>query len=172
MSTPFNKTPFNFQPQVYLFPEQYNDDFRLQLRKYLNNIAIALNAKENGFYLEDETPTAGLFIPIATPNSSANVKFRPMFRVVVDFGALPDNGTKTVSHGITTTEDFSIVRFDGSATDPGATTLESAIPIPFVGNNPFEVEMEMDATDIIITTGMDRTNYTRTFIVIEYIKEV
>ncbi len=167
-----SSTPFNFQPEVYLFPEQYNDDFRLQLRKYLNNIASALNVKENGFYFEEETPTAGLFIPIATPNSSANVQYRPMFRTVVDFGALPNNAVKTVPHGITTTQDYSIIRLSGVATDPGATTLDSAIPIPFVGNNPFEVELEMDATNIIIETGMNRTNYTRTFIVIEYIKEI
>ena len=167
-----SSTPFNFQPEVYLFPEQYNDDFRLQLRKYLNNIASALNVKENGFYFEEETPTAGLFIPIATPNSSANVKFRPMFRVVVDFGALPNNATKSIPHGITTTQDYSIIRLNGAATDPGVTTITEAIPIPFVSTNPLQVVLTMDATNINITTGMDRTNFTRTFIVIEYIKEI
>ncbi len=173
MSLPFNKTPFNFQPQVYLFPEQYNDDFRLQLRKYLNNIAIALNSKENGFYLEDETPTAGLFIPIATPKSSANVKFRPMFRTVVDFGALPNNTTKTVPHGIITTEDFSIIKLQGGATEPGVSTINSALALPADGiPNNARVSLEIDATDVIIKTSMNRSSYTRTFIVIEYIKEI
>ncbi len=173
MSLPFSSTPFNFQSEVYLFPEQYNDDFRLQLRKYLNNISIALNAKQNGFYLEEETPTAGLFIPIATPNSSANVKFRPIFRTVVDFGALPNNTTKTVPHGITTTEDYSIVKLQGGATEPGVSTINSALPLPMDGiPNNERVSLEIDATNVIIRTAMNRTNYTRTFIVIEYIKEI
>lgn len=173
MSLPFSSTSFNFQPEVYLFPEQYNDDFRLQLRKYLNNIASALNVKENGFYLEEETPTAGVFIPIATPKSSANVKFRPMFRKVVDFGALPNATTKSVPHGISTTENYSIIKLQGGATDAGVSTLNSALAIPMDGiPNNQRVSLTMDATDVIIQTSMDRTNYTRTFIVIEYIKEV
>lgn len=173
MSLPFNKTPFNFQPQVYLFPEQYNEDFRLQLRKYFNDIAIAVSAKENSFYLEDETPTAGLFIPIATPNSSANVKFRPMFRVVVDFGALPNSTTKIVPHGITTTENFSIIRLNGVATEPGVSTLTEALSIPMDGiPNNQRISLTMDDTNVIIETATNRTAFTRTFIVIEYIKEV
>ena len=172
MSTPDLEPPFNFISEVFLFPEQFNDDFRLQLRKYLNDIVISLNVKETGFYIENEVPTGGLFIPIFSTDTNANLEYRPMFRVVVDFGALPNNTTKAVPHGITTTQDYSIIRLSGVATDPGATTLDSAIPLPFVGNNPLEVELEMDATDILITTGMNRTNYTRTFIVIEYIKEI
>lgn len=173
MSLPFNTDPFNFTPEVFLFPDQYNDDFRLQLRKYLNNMAIALSAKENGFYVEEEMPTAGLFIPLATPNSSANVQFRSMFRTTVDFGALPNNTTKTVPHGITTTQDYSIIKLQGGATEPGVSTINSALAIPMDGiPNNERVSLEIDATNVIIKTSMDRTSYTRTFIVIEYIKEI
>lgn len=169
----FEPNPFTFQPDIFLFPEQYNDDFRLQLRKYLNDIAVALNVKENGFYVEDEIPTAGLFIPTFSTTTSANTKFRPMFRTVVDFGALPNNGTKTVPHGITTTQDYSIIKLQGGATEPGVSTINSALAIPMDGiPNNERVSLEIDATDVIIKTSMDRSNYTRTFIVIEYIKEI
>ena len=172
MSTPEFEPPFNFISEVFLFPEQFNDDFRLQLRKYLNDIVISLNVKETGFYIENEVPTGGLFIPTFSTDTPSNVTYRPMFRVVVDFGALPNNSTKSVPHGITTTQDYSIIRLNGAATDPGATTITEAIPIPFVSTNPLQVVLTMDATNINITTGMDRTNFTRTFIVIEYIKEI
>lgn len=170
----FEPNPFNFQPDVYLFPEQYNDDFRLQLRKYLNDITIALNVKENGFYLEDETPTGAIFIPIFTTDGATNTKFRPMFRTVVDFGALPNNSTKTVPHGISTTQNYSVVHLYGAATQPGASTLTSSIPIPQAGiPNNDRIELEIDATNVIITTARNtRSDYTRTFVTIEYIKEI
>ncbi len=173
MSTPDFEPPFNFISEVFLFPEQYNDDFRLQLRKYLNDIVISLNVKEAGFHVENEVPTGGLFIPTFSTDTNANLEYRPMFRTVVDFGALPNNGTKTVPHGITTTQDYSIIKLQGGATEPGVSTINSALPLPMDGiPNNERVSLQIDATNVIIRTSMNRTNYTRTFIVIEYIKEI
>ena len=47
----FSSNPLNFQPEQYTFPEDFNDSFRIRLTQDLNNLAVALNAKENGFYL-------------------------------------------------------------------------------------------------------------------------
>ncbi len=174
----FSSNPLNFQPEQYSFPEDFNDSFRIRLTQNLNNLAIALNAKENGFYFDNEVPTGRLFIPRFTGegsliSASTNFSFRPVYRLVIDFGALPNNATKSVAHGITTDENYSIVHLYGTATNPGASTLTSAIPIPSASSvGADNVQLEMDATNINITTGIDRTAYTRTFVVIEYIKEV
>lgn len=173
MSTPDFEPPFNFISEVFLFPEQFNDDFRLQLRKYLNDIVISLNVKETGFFVENEIPTGALFIPTFSTDTSANLEYRPIFRTVVDFGALPNNSTKTVPHGITTTQDYSIIKLQGGSTEPGVSTINSALPIPMDGiPNNERVSLEIDATNVIIKTAMNRTTFTRTFIVIEYIKEI
>lgn len=169
----FSSNPFNFQPDVYLFPEDFNLDYSTKLRQYLNDIAIGLNAKENGFYIDNETPTAGLFIPTFSNTTAQNINYRPMFRLVVDCGALPNTSTKSVAHGLTTTQTYSIVKIYGGATDPGASTLTEALPLPFASPTLSDnISVTMDATNINITTGSDRTAYTRSYVVIEYIKEV
>lgn len=170
----FSKDPYNFQPETYAFPEEFNDVFVYKIKQYLNDIAIALNAKENGFYLDIETPATPRFLPLTTSlTGSQNFEDRTLFRKVVDFGALPNTATKTVAHGITTTENYCLIHLYGGATDPGVSTLTSGLALPFASpvlvNN---ISLEIDATNVIITTGSNRTAYTRTFIVIEYIKEV
>lgn len=168
----FSQNPFNFQPDVYPFPEEYNDDFLLKLRNYLNDIAIALNAKENGFYSQDETPTAGLFIPTFSNTTAQNINYRPVYRVAVDTGALPNTGTTSTAHGISTSASYSVIHIYGGATDPGASTITSGIPLPYASPTLADnISVTMDATNINITTGSNRSAYTRSFVVIEYIKE-
>ena len=144
----FNVDPFNFQPDTYIFPEEFNDDFRIKLRQYLNDSAVSLNSKENGFYFQGETPTGAQFIPIFSTTRSQNAQYRPVYRTVIDFGALPNTAAKSVAHGITTTQNYSLVNIYGAATTPGATTMTSGIALPFsspvLANN---IALEMNATD-------------------------
>lgn len=169
----FNPNPFYFQPDTYIFPEQFDDDFRLKLRQYLNDIALSLNAKETGFFIDTEVATGQSFIPTFSSTESQNAAYRPVYRKVVDCGALPNTATKTVAHGITTTQNYSVVHLYGAATDPAAGTLNSALPLPYASATAANtVELNIDATNVNITTGINRTAYTRTFVVIEYIKEV
>lgn len=169
----FNVNPFNFQPDTYIFPEEFNDDFRIKLRQYLNDSSVSLNSKENGFYFQEEVPTGRQFIPLFSTSKSQNVQYRPVYRTVVDFGSLPNTAAKSVAHGLTTTQNYSLVNIYGAATDPAAATMTSGIALPFsspvLANN---IALEMNATNIIITTGSNRTAYTRTFVVLEYIKEI
>lgn len=168
--------PFYFQPSTPLLPSEFDEHFTVILTQTLNDLAISLNAKDTALYLTTEIATGGLFIPTfpAAPLASTiNCQNRPMFRVVVDFGALPNNATKSVAHGITTTQNWSLVKLNGTATDPGATTMTLGVPIPYASSTAADIiELNMDATNIIITTGVDRTAFTRTFVVIEYITTV
>lgn len=169
----FSPNPFYFQQDAYLLPDEFNEEFRVNLSQYFNNLAISLNAKETALFLEDEIPTGGLFIPTFGTTKSQNVNFRPIFRTVVDTGALPNATTKSVAHGITTTQDYSFIRIYGGATDPGATTITSVIPLPFASPTLNEnIKVDIDATNVNITTGINRTAFTRSYVILEYIKEI
>ena len=162
-------------PENYIFPDIDTEEYDVKLRQYLNNMAIAVNGKDNGLYNNQEVLTGQQFLPTFSTQTAANVNFRDVFRMVVDFGPLPNAATKSVPHNIVTTQDYSIVKLYATATQPGATTITSAIPIPFVnvgapGNG---VQLDMDAINVnITTTSAAFIVYTRCFVVIEYIKTI
>ncbi len=175
MSSSISDNTNNFVPESYIFPEDNFEEYDVKLRQYLNKIGAAVNTKDSGFYLEDETITGQRFVPTFSTDTPSNVNFRDVFRKVIDFGALPNATTKNVPHGISTTEDFSIVRFYATATDPGASTLQAAIPIPYVNvASPTDgVQLDMGDTNIsITTTTANFIAFTRCFVIVEYIKEV
>jgi len=165
----------NLLPENYIFPEIDTEEYDVKVRQYLNIMAIAVNSKDSGLYNNEEVLTGQQFLPTFSTQTATNMNFRDVFRMVVDFGALPNAATKSVAHGIVTTQDYSIVKLYGVATDPGVTTITSALPIPFlnVGAPGNGVQLDMDATNInISTTSAAFTVYTRCFVVIEYIKTV
>ncbi len=130
-------------------------------------MTITLNKKETGLYEEFETATGQLYFKDLT---ATDPQKRNVSRVVVNFGALPNTGTKTVAHGITfpTPNTYSAVNIYAAATDP---TGIINIPIPYasptLANN---IELLIDATNISITTGSDRTAFTKCYVVFEFIK--
>ncbi len=175
MSTFLDGNPNNFLPESYIFPEDNFEEYDVKLRQYLNNISTAVNTKDSGLYTDEEVVTGQQFLPIFGTNTSSSLTYRNVFRKVIDFGALPNTSTKTVAHGITTTEDYSIVKFYATATDPAASTIQAAIPIPYVNvTTPADgVQLDMDATNVsITTTTANFTAFTRCFVIVEYIKLV
>jgi len=175
MSSSFSGNPNNFLPQTYIFPEDNFEEYDVKLREYLTDISSAINMKDSGLYLNEEIITGQQFVPIFNTSTSSNVNYREVFRKVIDFGVLPDSTTKSVAHGITTTENFTVVKLYATATDPAASTLQSGIPIPYVNvSTPTDgVQLEMDATNINITTTTSNfITYTRCFVVVEYMREV
>lgn len=139
----------------------------------LKSLANATNVREIGFMLDQELLTGKSFIPgvnIVSDGGSSQ-QFRSVLRLVVDFGALPAIGTKSVPHGITFDANFTLIQIWASATDPNGLI---AIPIPYAEPNQSQnsVALTMDATNVNITVGINRSNYTRCFVFIEYIQEL
>lgn len=93
---------------------------------------------------------------------------RDVYRKVIDFGALPNAGVKTVAHGITFDASSSLTHLYASATDPVNLLY---IPIPYasptLANN---IEISLDSTNVIITTGTNRSAFTICYVVIEWLK--
>jgi len=164
----------NFLPETYIIPDELKEK-DLKLRDYLSKIATATNSKDSGFYDDEEIVTGQKFIPVFSSDGSSNAEHRDVFRKAIDFGALPDNSTKSVAHEIDTTNDFSIVKLYGAATKTSSTDFQEAIPIPYLNSDvPAQgVGLEMDNTNIIIKTKAGGFNlYNRCFVVIEYLKVI
>lgn len=174
MSSTTTPNPNNILPTKFVIPEDYSE-LLIKLSQYLNEIALAVNSKEYGLMDSLETFTGKLFLPLFDATKGQSATFRDVFRVVIDTGTLPNAGTSTTAHGITTTENYSIVSIYGGATDPGATTLTTGIPLPYINTTTpgDSVTVNIDATNVnITTTTANYTSFTRSFVIIEYIKEV
>ncbi len=161
-----------------LYEENINSqtwkEYLVRLRQVVNNIAIVLNAKDTALYDLEEFVPGQQWFPKSSLNSASNSgvaqNYRQVFRLVVNFGALPNTTTKSVAHGIGNfSAEFSLTRLYGAASD---TTGLSYIPLPYssatsAANN---VELYMDNTNVYISTGVDYSSYNVSYIIIELLK--
>jgi hypothetical protein len=119
--------------------------------------------------LEFTTPGGGGGLPDLVDDveisSGRQVAGHATFFKLRDIGALPNTATKTVAHNIGAS--FALVDFWGVGNDPSA---PSSIHLNFVTNSAASnnVWMHTDATNIIIVAGTNRSNYTNSFVVLEY----
>lgn len=90
---------------------------------------------------------------------------KPIYRKVINFGALPNNTTKQVAHGISNLG--WIVNISGVSYD-----TNSYILLPYIGISSVSksVNLYANATNVIVITGEDKTNYTTTYVIVEYTK--
>ena len=135
----------------------------IQMYFQVNNHAIVINKKAHGV-LSIEAYGNGCEVYPATPGGNPRgVAFK-----AVDFGALPNAVVKAVAHGITFNTQTRIIRVSCWSNDPVA---PSAIPIPYVdvtGAGAFNIELNIDNTNVYITPAGNATAFTDTFVFIEY----
>ena len=138
-------------------------DMNLKLTDSYQQIASAVNNREISVYTTQELPNGQQYF-----NPSNAQLFQSVYRKVIDFGALPDTTTKSVAHGLTFDANTIFTHIYGAASDPTGTTY---IPIPYSSPTLNEnISLSVDGTNVIVETGIDRTNYTTCYIVLEYIK--
>lgn len=152
-------------------------DFNTNLRNYLNLLTITLNNKESGYYPQEEILNGQLFFPDYAnyvSSTSGNITYRPIYRKTIDTGTLANTGTTTIAHGITfypalpAATTYRLTRLYGAATDQATHTM---IPLPYSSPTLNEnISVYADGTNICITTGIDRTGFTKSQVVLEYIK--
>lgn len=141
----------------------------VRLYQDLNKMALALNLKDSGYYALQEFVNGQVYPPNAqaiagnAPNPN-----RQVFRTLVEFGALPNAGSKSVAHGIDITTSFIFTRIYGAASDK---TGRNYLPLPYASPTLNQnISLSVDATNVTVVTGINRTAYTDTWIVLEYIK--
>lgn len=142
----------------------------VRLYQNINAISINLNLKDTGYYSQLEFVNGQLWFPdaTATPSPSRPATYRQVFRKVINFGALPNAGAKSVAHGIPINVGYTFTRIYGCASDQVGLNY---IPIPFSSPTLNQnIKIVVDATNVTITTAIDYTAYTNTYVVLEYLK--
>lgn len=89
-----------------------------------------------------------------------------IYRKVINFGTLPNNGGKSVNTGITDLGEIINIR---GYSDNGNQTL----PIPHVATSPqnsIQIACGLNNQQVRITTASDRSSYTNTKVILEYTK--
>lgn len=104
-----------------------------------------------------------LFDTSETVTSKIWTNGKPIYRKVVDLGALPDTSSKNVAHNITGFDEF--ITISGFTSD-GTTRF----PLP--AGNPASagaINLHVTATNVVITTGTNRLAHDG-IAIIEYTK--
>jgi hypothetical protein len=150
-----------------------SDEFKellVRLYQNLNIMALSLNIRDAGIYNTDEFVNGQIFFPNPLLDSSTPEapEFRQVFRKVINFGALPNTTTKSVAHGITLTGATTFTRIYGAASN---TTGKVYIPLPYVSLTAGDsVQIYVDATNVNVITGNDKSAFTTTYIILEYLQ--
>lgn len=145
-------------------------EFLIRMAFNSNNILQLLNLKDTGVYITNEIINGQKYFPDPTLNSSTagTAVDRQVYRIVINFGALPNASTKSVPHTITITPLTTFTRIYATASD---TTGNLYIPIPFASaSGTDDIQIDVDLTNVNITTASDRTNYTVCYVVLEYLQ--
>lgn len=142
----------------------------IRLYQNVNNIALAVNNKDTSIYDVLEIQNGQTFFPNPNAQPGLQTKQRTVLRKVFNFGALPNAATKTMAHGITcTVGGTTFTRIYGCSSD---TTNRVYIPIPYADTAAVatNVELFVDATNINVITGTNRTSFDTTYIILEYMQ--
>lgn len=147
-------------------------DTLIRLYQNIGQMAIVLNTKDTGLYVQEEFITSQQYFPNPAITSTTvghtpgGPQMRQTFRKVINFGTLPNAAAKSVAHNIQQPA-WIMTRMYATASDLMA---QASIPIPFVstlGVNQ-NISLECTATDVVITTAVDYTPFTFCFVVLEY----
>ncbi len=136
----------------------------VRLYQNVNNIALALNTKVTGYYIEQEFVSGKLFYnPLADPNDP--LQLRPGFIKTINTGAL-GAGVTAVNHNIAVTATFQWMFISGAATNTGTLV---GYPLPFAGAAGNNIEVSVTATQVLINNNSGVT-FTDSQVTLEYCK--
>lgn len=153
-----------FIDETVYFPDEQGQ-LILKLTDNNRDIANAVNVREIGNYLQQEIVTGSILFSNASPSDTF-----PVFRKVINFGALPFPSPKPVPHGINFTDEFRMLKCWICATDPTAIEF-----IQFSFADPTTAQalsMRVTATNVVVTSNFDYSNFTSSIAVLEYVKRL
>jgi hypothetical protein len=134
----------------------------VRLYQNINNIALVLNTKCTGYYINEQFVSGKLFF---NPASSDPLKLRSGFIKTVNTGILPA-GITAVNHGIEVTSMLKWMFIYGAATD---TVTLVGYPLPFASVAGNDIEVSVTATQILINNNSGVT-FTDSQVTLEYCK--
>ena len=91
---------------------------------------------------------------------------KPVYRKVVNTGALPNTTTKNIAHGISNVKRF--IHIYGYAYTPN----NECYPLPWIHymDVSYQTNVYTNNTNICIVTGTNRSNITESYVILEYTK--
>jgi hypothetical protein len=166
-------TTYNFDVAQLQDVDVNSPEFKellVRLYQNVNRIILSLNLKDSAYYVNQEFVNSQLFFPSSISIADSQPTYRNVFRMVVNFGTLPNNTTKSVAHNIPVNSSFSFTRIYGTATNSTATSF---IPIPYSSTTAVadNLELYIDDTNVNIKTGADYSAYTICYVILEYLKQ-
>lgn len=144
-----------------------SDDFKeliVRLYQNINNMILAINLKETGYYVLTPFVTGQLWYP--DPTISNNQNYRPIHRKVVPFGPIGSGANTPVAHGIPFTNKWAVVNIDAVAVNNTGTFLY--YPLPWASaSGSANIQLYLDKTNIYINNQSGQT-FNLCDVVIEY----
>lgn len=134
----------------------------VRLYQNVNNIALVLNTKSSGYYINEEFVSSKLFF---NPASNDPLKLRPAFIKTINTGALAA-GVTAINHNIVVTNTFQWMFISGAATD---TVTTVGYPLPFVSVAGNDIEVSVTSTQVLINNNSGVT-FTNSQVTLEYCK--
>ena len=92
---------------------------------------------------------------------------KPLYRKVIDFGALPNTSEKNANHNIANLDMFTSI--NAISYNPTLNTF-FYIPLASTSSNSANIYILATPDQVRIGTGSDRSGFTKTYIILEYTK--
>lgn len=134
----------------------------VRLYQNVNNIALVLNTKVTGYYLNEEFVSGKLFF---NPASTDPLQLRPGFIKTINTGAL-GAGVTSVNHGIAVNANLKWMFISGAATN---TSTLVGVPLPYVSVANTHIQVSTTATQVVINNNSGVT-FTDSQVTLEYVK--
>lgn len=147
----------SFVPIYDAIPDKW-EEAQVFLVETLKELAIAINTREIGFFLDEELISGKQFIP-PTNVTGTSEQFRTILRKVVITGPLAV-GLNVFPHGIVFDANFTLINMWVAATNSA---------ILMAANISNEANLTMDAVNVNITA---LAAYDRSIVCIEYCQEI
>jgi hypothetical protein len=129
----------------------------MDMYRKINDLVTIINAKTTGIYNNEEYFTCERWHLNARRGQP-----KALYKITVDCGALPNAGTKNIAHGLPLAATWDIVNIFGVAKNP-------TTPI-WIQIGEKDMTVDINATNIVITTLVDFSAYTTSYVTIVYIK--
>ena len=138
-------------------PENWEEAHRF-LNTYFFQLNNLVNSREQGY-------NSSLVSPSGKQIEVGNAVY-DIFKVLIDFGALPNTTSKSVAHTLSTSSTFRLFSLSLSASDPSTPSYFSLAYYSL--NSGDDIRLNIDATNVIVDTNSDYSGFTNSIVQIEY----
>ena len=147
--------------QVDIKSEEFKQ-LLVQLYQQVNNIALELNSKDTGYYINQEVNISSILYNLTSSNPQNQ---RPIYRKTFFTGVI-NAGVNNIPHGLTITATWDFVKILGAAKNTAGGIY---IPLPYVSVAATPVQVSVNNVNIVINNASGVV-YDSGYITLEFVK--